>query len=177
MAPAAGMGSNRDWRRMEVPHGPSGFGAKMLTAGVMALLMSAALREHWTVPDAPRVWWAWSYLVIFGSVIAFSAYRFLVKGVAPTLAATYAYVNPPVALAIGWWLGNENFSPNVLVALPVVLCSVALHTRIHTREHNPPSPVGRGHKACAALAGSNPVNGGAVVDAAAALAHVESSHL
>jgi drug/metabolite transporter (DMT)-like permease len=137
-------------RRIDVPHGPSGFGAEMLVAGVMALFVSAALHEHWTVPHAPRVWWAWSYLVIFGSVIAFSAYRFLVERVAPTLAATYAYVNPPVALAIGWWLGNENFSSSVLVGLPVVLCSVALQTWIQTQRHNPPNPVGRVDKACAA---------------------------
>ena len=127
-------------RRIDIPHGPSGFGAEMLTAGVMAIIVSAALHEHWTVPHASRVWWAWSYLVIFGSVIGFSAYRFLVERVAPTLAATYAYVNPPVALAVGWWLGNEKFSSNVLFGLPVVLCSVALHTWIQTREHTAPTP-------------------------------------
>jgi drug/metabolite transporter (DMT)-like permease len=137
-------------RRIDVPHGPSGFGAEMLLAGVMAIIVSAALHEHWTLPHTSRVWWAWSYLVIFGSVIGFSAYRFLVERVAPTLAATYAYVNPPVALAVGWWLGNENFSSNVLVGLPVVLCSVALHAWIQTRKQTPLTPVGPIKEACAA---------------------------
>jgi drug/metabolite transporter (DMT)-like permease len=50
--------------------------------------------------------------------------------VSPTLAATYAYVNPPVALFVGWWLGNESFSANVLVGLPIVLGAVALHAWI-----------------------------------------------
>jgi drug/metabolite transporter (DMT)-like permease len=129
-------------RRLDIPHGPSGFGAEMLMAGVMGITVSALFGEHWTLPHSPRVWAAWGYLVIFGSVIGFSAYRFLVEQVSPTLAATYAYVNPPVALAVGWWLGNEYFSINVLFGLPVVLCSVALHAWIQTRGHTPAMPMG-----------------------------------
>jgi drug/metabolite transporter (DMT)-like permease len=120
-------------RRLDIPHGPLGFGAEMFSAGVMALVLSAALGEHWSFPHAPRVWWAWLYLVVFGSLIGFSAYRFVVERVAPTLASTYAYVNPPVALIVGWWLGNESFSRNVLVGLPIVLIAVALHAWIQTR--------------------------------------------
>jgi drug/metabolite transporter (DMT)-like permease len=136
-------------RRLDVPHGPTGFGAEMLTAGLMGLVVSAALGEHWTIPHVPPVWWAWGYLVVFGSLIAFSAYRFVVERVSPALAATYAYVNPPVALAVGWWLGNETFSTNVLVGLPVVLGAVALHAWIQTRDTPliptpvSPSPVRR----------------------------------
>jgi drug/metabolite transporter (DMT)-like permease len=119
-------------RRLDVPHGPTGFGAEMLSAGIIALIVSAALGEHWAVATEPKVWWAWGYLVVFGSLIAFSAYRYVVERVSPTLAATYAYVNPPVALFVGWWLGNESFSSNVLVGLPIVLGAVALHAWIHT---------------------------------------------
>ena len=119
-------------RRLDLPHGPTGFGAEMLSAGIMALIVSAALGEHWAVATEPKVWWAWGYLVVFGSLIAFSAYRYVVERVSPTLAATYAYVNPPVALFVGWWLGNESFSSNVLVGLPIVLGAVALHAWIQT---------------------------------------------
>jgi drug/metabolite transporter (DMT)-like permease len=119
-------------RRLDLPHGPTGFGAEMLSAGIIALIVSAALGEHWAVATEPRVWWAWGYLVVFGSLIAFSAYRYVVERVSPTLAATYAYVNPPVALLVGWWLGNESFSSNVLVGLPIVLGAVALHAWIQT---------------------------------------------
>jgi drug/metabolite transporter (DMT)-like permease len=128
-------------RRLDVPHGPTGFGAEMLTAGLMALAISAGLGEHWTLPHAPRVWWAWGYLVVFGSLIAFSAYRFVVEQVSPTLAATYAYVNPPVALFVGWWLGSESFSPNIFLGLPVVLVAVALQTWIQTRAHDASAPL------------------------------------
>jgi drug/metabolite transporter (DMT)-like permease len=123
-------------RRLDIPHGPTGFGAEMLTAGLMGLAVSAALGEHWSIPAAPRVWWAWGYLVVFGSLVAFSAYRFVVERVSASLAATYAYVNPPVALAVGWWLGNETFSANVLLGLPVVLVAVALHAWIQTRDES-----------------------------------------
>jgi len=126
-------------RRLDIPHGPTGFGAEMLSAGLIALLLSAGLGEHWVLPHAPRVWWAWGYLVVFGSLIAFSAYRFVVERVSPTLASTYAYVNPPVALGVGWWLGKETFSANVLIGLPIVLGAVALHawiqTRVRSRQH------------------------------------------
>jgi drug/metabolite transporter (DMT)-like permease len=124
-------------RRLDIPHGPTGFGAEMLTAGLMGLIVSAALGEHWTIPHVAHVWWAWGYLVVFGSLIAFSAYRFVVERVSASLAATYAYVNPPVALAVGWWLGNERFSANVLVGLPVVLGAIALHAWLQTRETRP----------------------------------------
>jgi drug/metabolite transporter (DMT)-like permease len=85
--------------------------------------------------------------VVFGSLIAFSAYRFVVERVSPSLAATYAYVNPPVALLVGWWLGSETFSENVLVGLPVVLGAVALHAWIQSRETPlvpAPVPLGTG---------------------------------
>jgi drug/metabolite transporter (DMT)-like permease len=128
-------------RKLDIPHGPTGFGAEMFTAGVLALGVSALFGEHWALPTSPRVYLAWAYLVVFGSLIAFSAYRFVVERVSPTLAATYAYVNPPVALLVGWWLGNERFSSNVFVGLPIVLLSVGLHAWVqsHTRDDVPRS--------------------------------------
>ena len=122
-------------RRVDIPHGPTGFGAEMLAAGVLALGLSAILGEHWVLPTSPRVWSAWVYLVIFGSVVGFSAYRFVVERVSATLASTYAYVNPPVALVVGWWLGNESFSTNTLVGLPIVLAGVALLAWVQARAH------------------------------------------
>lgn len=120
-------------RHVPVPTGPTGFGAELLTAGLMGLALSGALGEPWALPHSPRVWYAWGYLVVFGSLVGFSAFRYLVERVSPTLASTYAYVNPPVALLVGWGLGDESFSPNLFVGLPVVLASVALLGWMHTR--------------------------------------------
>jgi drug/metabolite transporter (DMT)-like permease len=127
-------------RRIDIPHGPTGFGAEMFCAGVLALVVSAVLGEHWSLPHSGPVLIAWAYLVVFGSLIAFSAYRFVVERVSPTLAATYAYVNPPVALLVGWWLGKESFSGNILFGLPIVLCAVALHAWIQARAPSRPAP-------------------------------------
>jgi drug/metabolite transporter (DMT)-like permease len=138
-------------KRLDIPHGPTGFGAEMLAAGLMGFVVSAALGEHWAVPHVAHVWWAWGYLVVFGSLIAFSAYRFVVERVSPTLASTYAYVNPPVGLIVGSWLGNEKFSVNVLVGLPVVLGAVALHAWIQTRETSAPAAVPPGRPATSRL--------------------------
>jgi drug/metabolite transporter (DMT)-like permease len=113
--------------KLELPPGGMGFAAEMLVAGVVGLVVSIALGESWKLPSSPSVWWAWAYLVTFGSLIAFSAYRYLVDRVSPTLAATYAYVNPPVALFVGWWIGSEHFSVNTFIGLPIVLVAVALH--------------------------------------------------
>jgi drug/metabolite transporter (DMT)-like permease len=120
-------------RRVELPPGATGFGAEMLCAGIAGFIVSALAREPWVFSAAIRPWAAWGYLVVFGSLIGFSAFRFLVERVSATLATTYAYVNPPVALLLGWRLGHEQFSTQLLLGLPVVLGAVALLTWAHTR--------------------------------------------
>jgi drug/metabolite transporter (DMT)-like permease len=120
-------------RRVDVPPGATGFGAEMLCAGIAGFIVSALAREPWVFSTAIRPWAAWGYLVVFGSLIGFSAFRFLVERVSATLATSYAYVNPPVALLVGWWLGHEHFSTQLLLGLPIVLGAVALLTWAHTR--------------------------------------------
>jgi drug/metabolite transporter (DMT)-like permease len=127
--------------RLDVPHGAVGFGAEMLLGGVIALVVSVLFGEHWHLPTATRVWGAWGYLVVFGSLIAFSAYRYLVDRVSPTLAATYAYVNPPVALFVGWWIGAERFSVNTFIGLPIVLVAVGLHAWSWKMATSEPAPA------------------------------------
>lgn len=127
--------------RLRVPPGALGFGAEMLCAGVIGLALSALLGEHWSLPRTPQVWGAWVYLVVFGSLVGFSAFRFLVERVSATLASTYAYVNPPVALLVGWGLGSESFSPSLFVGLPLVLSGVALHAWAHARSSAPRVPA------------------------------------
>lgn len=111
-------------RRIITPPGAMGFAAEMLVGGILALIGSLALHEPWNFAPDTHVALAWGYLVIFGSLIAFSAYRYLVDRVSERLAASYAYVNPIVGLLVGWGLGRERFSLNVLLGLPVVLISV-----------------------------------------------------
>ncbi len=121
-------------RRIVIPRGATGFGAEMLCAGCIALAISAALGERWSVPRAADIWWAWGYLVVFGSLVGFSSFRYVVERVSPTLASSYAYVNPLVALLVGWRLGHESFSRQLLIGLPIVLASVALLAWAHSRD-------------------------------------------
>jgi drug/metabolite transporter (DMT)-like permease len=73
------------------------------------------------------------YLIVFGALVGFSAYTWLLR-VAPTsLVSTYAYVNPLVALVLGVLLGNEAIGPRTLLAAAVILGSVALIT---VNKHN-----------------------------------------
>jgi drug/metabolite transporter (DMT)-like permease len=83
-------------------------GAQMVAGGVWMLLMSLVLGEH--MPD--ELAWssvvAWAYLVIFGSLVGFSAYSWLLSNSRPAVAMSYAYVNPVVAVLLGAALGGEQ---------------------------------------------------------------------
>jgi drug/metabolite transporter (DMT)-like permease len=100
----------------------------MLGGSVVLLAISAAAGEPWTMPwqARPQALAAWAYLVGAGSLLAFSAYMFLMATVRPALAGSYAYVNPAVALAVGAWLGGETVAPQTLVALPIILAAVGI---------------------------------------------------
>lgn len=104
---------------------------QMAVAGT-AFTALATVRGEWTGFDAAAVslrsWLAWGFLVTFGSMIGFTAYVWLLKVVSPAKAATYAYVNPAVALFLGWWLGGEPLSARVIGASAVIIGGVALVT-------------------------------------------------
>lgn len=66
------------------------------------------------------------YLVICGSVLGFTAYTYVSRNASPSSATTYAYVNPVIALFIGWWLGNEVINQQTLIAATLLIGAVAL---------------------------------------------------
>jgi drug/metabolite transporter (DMT)-like permease len=74
-------------------------------------------------------WLALAYLIVFGSVIAFTAYNWLLERYSPTLVATHTYVNPIVAVLLGWWLAKEHISANVLLSAAMVIAAVFLVDR------------------------------------------------
>jgi drug/metabolite transporter (DMT)-like permease len=112
--------------RLDIPKGPIGFGLEMLMGGLVLMVISYAAQESWAWPSSVRVWAAWAYLVTAGSLLAFCAYMYLVANVSPALATSYVYVNPPLALGIGMWFGQEQVSAQTWLALPLVLAAVAL---------------------------------------------------
>jgi drug/metabolite transporter (DMT)-like permease len=69
---------------------------------------------------------AFFYLLVVGSLIGYSAYAWLLHHVSPTLAGTYAYVNPVVALMVGWLLAGETLTAAILAGMVIILAGVAL---------------------------------------------------
>jgi drug/metabolite transporter (DMT)-like permease len=104
-----------------------GAGMQMLCGGV-ALVAAGALAGELSRVAAPswRSALALAYLVVFGSLLAFSAYVWLLRNARVSLVATYAYVNPVVALALGWAFLGEAVTGRTLVAGGVILGAVAL---------------------------------------------------
>ncbi|MEG1680916.1 MAG: EamA family transporter, partial [Stenotrophomonas sp.] len=74
-----------------------------------------------------------SYLTVFGSIIAFTAYVWLLHNVRPVLASSYAYVNPVIAVALGAWIAHERFSVSDLGAMAVILAGVVVITLARLR--------------------------------------------
>lgn len=119
-------------RYAPLPTSPLMGSAVEMLAGGMALgalgLLTGELGQVHLAGIALRSWLGLAYLIVFGSLIGFTAYTWLLR-VAPTsLVSTYAYVNPLVALMIGALLGNETLAARTLVAAAVILGSVALIT-------------------------------------------------
>jgi drug/metabolite transporter (DMT)-like permease len=117
-------------RRAPLPRRPLvGAGIEMLAGGAVLALAAAAGGElgrfdPGRISAASLV--AMGYLVVFGSLIAFTAYAWLLRNVRTSVAATYAYVNPVVAVALGWAFGNEQVSGRALLAGAVIIVGVAL---------------------------------------------------
>ncbi len=104
---------------------------QMLMGGVVITLTGLALGEtsrvHFAVIGRDS-WLAWSYLVIVGSLVAFPIYVWLLKNSTPARVSTYAYVNPVVAVILGWWILDEPLTWRIALAAAVIVGAVAIIT-------------------------------------------------
>jgi len=98
----------------------------MSCGGAVLIVLSLALGEHVKSPVAPVAIASWLYLVVFGSLIAFSAYLYLLAHASPALATSYAFVNPAIALLLGVALGSEAVTKGEWAACGVILAGVIL---------------------------------------------------
>jgi drug/metabolite transporter (DMT)-like permease len=112
-------------------------GAQMLAGGVLLGLTSAALGEfrnfHPTTVSR-GAWLCLLYLIVAGSIIGFTAYVWLLHHESPTKVGTYAYVNPIVAVLIGYFLGGEPLGLRTLLGTLFVLISVVVITTTPVKE-------------------------------------------
>jgi drug/metabolite transporter (DMT)-like permease len=115
-------------RRREMPRGPMNTAAQMLCASVALLLVGFASGERLPAHPTVRATLALVYLAVFGSIIAFSAFLYVLGHARPALATSYAYVNPPVAVLFGVWLAGEHVGPYDLAGMAIILFGVAVIT-------------------------------------------------
>jgi len=117
-------------RNMERPKSAALTAAMQMTAGGVGLTMAAALHGEWNhlawETYSLRSVAAVAYLTLVGSIIAFTAYMWLFRNVPSDRASTYAYVNPVVAVALGWVFYDEVVTGRTLVAGAVIVVSVGL---------------------------------------------------
>ena len=128
-------------RRARLPASPwVAIAMEMIAGGVLLALMGTAVGEGRQVHLAQvsvRSMLSLAYLVFFGSLIGFSAYLWLLKATTPARASTYAFVNPVVALLLGWMLAGEALTLRTLAAAAVILGAVVL---VITAPHRVPAP-------------------------------------
>jgi len=105
---------------------------QMLGGGVALLIVGALMGELPAFSIAaitPASFAGWAYLIVFGSIVAFSAYVWLMANVSPKQVSSYAYVNPVVAVFLGWLLAGEHVDIRTIVAAAVLVSAVALVVR------------------------------------------------
>ena len=116
--------------RADLPQNGVRTSAMQMLCGGAAMLLLSVGRGEWVAfrwqAVLPESWLAWGYLTVFGSLVAFSAYGFLTRHVSPSLAATYAYVNPLIAVALGVWLAHEPFTLGTAEAGALMIGGVVL---------------------------------------------------
>jgi len=137
-------------RRLPLPASkPMSAAAQMLTGGIQLFVLAALSGEFsgFHVQAVSRtVWFCLIYLIIAGSIAGFTAYVWLLHHESPTKVGTYAYVNPVVAVALGYFVGNEAIGPRTLLGTLLILVSVITITTMpkkqnsHAREHEKPPP-------------------------------------
>ncbi|MCK6454468.1 MAG: EamA family transporter [Alphaproteobacteria bacterium] len=117
-------------RTLELPRSPVFTAAAQLLCGGTALMLIGTLIGAWADFRPPSVpapaWLGLVYLIVFGSLIGFMAYAWLIGVVAPTRVATYAFVNPIVAVLIGWAVAGETIDAATLLAMGVIVLAVAV---------------------------------------------------
>jgi drug/metabolite transporter (DMT)-like permease len=124
-------------RHAPLPASPQLATAMEMLAGGVLLLAASLARGEWQQFDVQaislRSLAALGYLVVFGSLVALTAYVWLLRQTTPARVSTYAYVNPVVAMLLGWALAGEPLTPRTLVAAAVIVGGVVLITRSKVR--------------------------------------------
>lgn len=105
-------------------------GLQMLIAGIVVLTVCAITGKYVSLAAIGQSsWLALSYLIVFGSLLAYSAYVFVISKLPPTQVSVYAYINPIVAVLLGWLLLSEKMNVNMIIGTVITLSGVFLVNR------------------------------------------------
>ena len=141
-------------KRLVLPESkPMSAAAQMLTGGVMLLVLALAsgeLRNFHAAAISNKAWFSLIYLIIAGSIIAYTAYVWLLHVESPTRVGTYAYVNPVIAVILGGALGGEKNGPRTLLGMVLILVSVAAITTAKAKSRRTEPENSRGPARAAA---------------------------
>lgn len=124
-------------RHLPLPQGAMASAAEMLIAGAVLLVGSALKGEHLQAMPPVEGWLALAYLTVFGSIVAFNAYMYLLKNVRPAAATSYAYVNPAVAVLLGIVFVGESIGLEEALAMGVIISAVLLISLPQWRKPKP----------------------------------------
>ena len=120
-------------RRSKLSGNPLLLSALAPLSGSILLFIVAAATGEWRgfsfASVTPRSWISLAYLVVFGSIITFTAYAWLLEHFSPTLVATHTYINPLIAVLLGWLIAKEKVSLNLAIAAALVIGAVILVQR------------------------------------------------
>jgi drug/metabolite transporter (DMT)-like permease len=120
-------------RRQDMPSGMMNTSAQMLCGSVALFIAGFAGGERLPAHPSLHATLAAAYLVVFGSLIAFSAYLYVLKHARPAFATSYAYVNPPVAVLFGVLLLGEKVGPYDMAGMAIILLGVVIITLARQR--------------------------------------------
>ena len=112
--------------RLPLPRGAMAAASEMLAGGFMLLVLGVLFKERFHGIPPLRSTAALVYFSIAGSVVAFSAYLYLLQRVSPALATSYTYINPAIALGLGILFAGETITGTELAAVAFILCGVAV---------------------------------------------------
>jgi len=130
-------------RRLDMPHDPlASTGVQMLVGGV-ALLATGALTGETIQPDqfSTESLLSLGYLILFGSVLAYTAYTWVLIHASVSRVSTYAYINPVVAVFLGWLLLRETVDLTMIIGAAVIIISVWMVIRTEARRPKPSAGV------------------------------------
>lgn len=113
-------------KRLPMPKGVMGSAAQMVMGGAVLLVLTLLIGEPWPEKISEKSIWSMIFLIFLGSIIAYSAYQYLLKTVRPALATSNTFVNPVVAMFLGVWLANEVIDIQEMVALAIIIIGVLL---------------------------------------------------